>query len=493
MTEAAAGLALVAGLVFFDAFAGPRASSSPGLRSFAGTAVLLAAGTTLFGALLGLTGAWIVSAILVVMLAAALTLVSNIKRSVLGEPLVFSDFALVGAVFQHPQFYISALKRWQMALLAVGLVVLFALVAGFSTASLAARAAGLSLSAAGGAILAVLLRLDLWKALEFEPDPDRDVLRHGLVATTLAYWSRWRRQPDPDRCEHPAIAGRSNQLVVIIQCESFTDPADLFDDPSLALPGLEAARSMSLQSGRLNVSGFGAYTMRTEYGVLFGRGEDQLGMRRFDPFLTARGEASWALSNRLGHADWTSIFVHPHDLRFYGRHKLMPQAGFNRLVGEDAFAPPVSEEGRYVTDQAVCDKIFEIADNANGATMIYAVTIENHGPWPPDKPDKEEGQLRNGTAYLRLLRRSDAMLSRLLDRLPALGRPVTLCFFGDHRPSIPMVSEPGQASHTPYVIASFGPDGVPLKSSGEDEELTPAQLHHSILAAIDSWEGEGKQ
>lgn len=64
---------------------------------------------------------------------------------------------------------------------------------------------------------------------------------------------------------------------MIVQCESFTDPVTLFGDPALALPGLERARAMAWQSGRLLVSGFGAYTMRTEYGVLFGLPEEQLG------------------------------------------------------------------------------------------------------------------------------------------------------------------------------------------------------------------------
>jgi hypothetical protein len=450
-------------------------------------AVLLFAGMALFGAVLGVTGAWLVSAVLVVMFAAALTLVSNIKRSVLGEPLVFSDFALIGALFKHPQFYFSALARRQIILLIAGVFLLVALITGFSTTSLAVRSAGIVLIAASGATLAAMLRLDLWQAPVISPDPDRDVLRHGLIATTLVYWSRWRHQSDPPACHLPAIAAETNQLLVIVQSESFTDPADLFGAQSVILPGLEAARSMALQSGRLNVSGFGAYTMRTEYGVLFGRGEEQLGLRRFDPFLTAQGEASWALPHRLKRSHWTSVFVHPHDLHFYGRNDLMPAAGFDRLVGADAFAPPSAQTGRYVTDEAVCDKILELAELEHGATMIYAVTIENHGPWAPDK---DEDGLHNGAAYLRLLRRSDAMLLCLLDQLPHLGRPVTLCFFGDHRPSIPDVSEPSTSRHTPYVIASFGSDGIPLTRDSSIEDLTPAQLHHSILAAIGRSEGK---
>lgn len=481
MTELIAVFLLVAGLLIFDAFAAPRPSVGVIPRSAAGTGVLLLAGGVMFGGLLGLTGAWLASAIVVVILAGAVTLISNIKRTVLGEPLVFSDFALIGAVFKHPQFYVSALHRWQIAVLAAGAMLLLTVIAGLTTAAVAGRFVGLSLAGAAAVSLMIWLRQDRWKELEIAPDAERDVLRHGLTAVLLVHWRRWRRLSDPPPCEVPCIASTDGHLLIIVQCESFTDSAELFAEPALALPGLEAARAISLKSGGLQVSGFGAYTMRTEYGVIFGRSEDQLGLRRFDPFLTAKGEASWALPHRLSPDHWTSIFVHPHDLRFYGREELMPCAGFNDLIGEDSFASSPRDDGRYVADSAVSDKIFEIAAQAPGATMIYAVTIANHGPWPSAKP---EGEVRNGGQYLELLRRSDAMLSRLITELPTLGRPVTLCFFGDHRPSIPNVSEPGQARHTPYIIASFEPDGTPITSDMKDEDLTPAQLHHAILDTV---------
>src|SRR3546814_10576991 len=88
----------------------------------------------------------------------------------------------------------------------------------------------------------------------------------------------------------------------MVQCESYADPAELFDDPALVLPGLAAARASAWRQGRLLVSGFGAYTMRTEYGLIFGRDEADLGFRRFDPYLTAIGETSHALPIRLGRA-----------------------------------------------------------------------------------------------------------------------------------------------------------------------------------------------
>lgn len=487
MADAALVIALLMGVVMADAMASPRVHRPIPLRSLAGTCILLFAAALAFALALVATGAPHVSGAVVFALTAAVTLISNIKRKVLGEPLVFSDFALIGAVFRHPQFYFSALRPGQIALLGSGVAGLIAALSFLSSADLDPRLAGLALALGAGVGLGVLLRYLRGPDRGREADPEADVMRRGLVTSLLAQWYDWRISPDPEPCIAPPIHGQSRQLVVIVQCESFTDPVALFGDPALALPGLEAARSLAWQQGQLLVSGFGAYTMRTEYGVLFGRGEELLGVRRFDPFLTAHSEVSWALPNRLERSEWDSWFVHPHDMRFYGRDRLMPEAGFVALVGEDRFAAPEPHLGRYVTDAAITEKVLELAQDGARAGLIYAVTIENHGPWPPD----DEGAACEGAPYLNLLAHSDAMLTRLLDELPRLGRPAIVCFFGDHRPSIPGASEPGSERYTPYVLVRFASDGTPIPGSVMSQDLTPAELHHAILAAICLGEAEG--
>jgi phosphoglycerol transferase MdoB-like AlkP superfamily enzyme len=238
------------------------------------------------------------------------------------------------------------------------------------------------------------------------------------------------------------------------------------------------ARGDAWVHGRLLVPGFGAYTNRTEYGVIFGRDEDLLGFRRYDPFLTALGEASHALPARLARAGWRSLFVHPHDLGFYSRDTIMPAAGFAEMVGPDAFCMPAKGEHRYVPDAAIAGVIMERARSAAGPIFIHAVTIENHGPWPADS---------NGhrfTAYLRLVAKGDAMLARLTSEIAALRRPAILLFYGDHRPSISGLVDPGGDRDTPYVLLRFGADGALIRGSGQPRDLSPAQLHHLLADTI---------
>lgn len=435
--------------------------------------------TALFGLFLALCGSPAVALALALAGPALLTLASNAKNKMLGEPLLFSDLALVGAVFRHPQFYLSAVGRWQRAAVALTALALLAVLASLFVPRPGPHLAGAALLAAALATLALSLCMPPFDRIAVVPDAANDVRRHGLLPILLLYWWRWRRDAPPPPCpiDTRTAALDRPEIVVIIQCESFADPVDVFGNPALALPGLATAREQAVQYGNLNVSGFGAYTMRTEYGVLFGREEDALGFRRYDPFLTASDDISYALPRRVG-TDWRCVFLHPHDLRFYGRDRIIPAAGFAQLMGEDEFVPPQPADGRYVTDAAMADTILAAAHRAKGPTLLYAVTIENHGPWAPDH---SSGNDLVGS-YLRLAGHSDTMLTKLTDGLAALGRPALLVFFGDHRPSIPGASTPGGPRHTPYVMLRVDHE---TRSAGGARrvDLTPAGLHHAILEA----------
>ncbi|MCJ2184721.1 LTA synthase family protein, partial [Novosphingobium sp. 1949] len=130
-----------------------------------------------FGAFLALSGNPQVAAALALAMQAVLALASNAKRAVLGEPLLFSDLALIGALFRHPQFYFSALKAWQKR--AAGIVAL-ALLAGLVLLFVPAPAphlAGLGLALGGVLVLAGSLRLALARGLAARPDAEADLAR----------------------------------------------------------------------------------------------------------------------------------------------------------------------------------------------------------------------------------------------------------------------------------------------------------------------------
>lgn len=485
VTDTGLILALViVGAVLLDTFVRPRrARWLPVPRASAGGVWLLMLMTAaLFGTTLALSGNLWVAAALALALEALLVLASNAKRAMLGEPLLFSDLALIGAIFRHPQFYLSALREWQKMAIAVVAGLLFAALAWLFVPRVGPHLQGLAIAVVSMGLLLASLRLGPLSKAASTPRAETDVLRMGLLPSLLLYWLRWRATHDPAPIPETAGARQHGQpeLIIAIQCESFADPAELFGEHAFTLPGLAAARNMAFQWGDLHVSGFGAYTMRTEYAVLFGREEEDLGFRRYDPFLSAMSETSYALPRRLGTGIWRSLFLHPHDMRFYNRDRIMPEAGFAELVGEERFEPPAPGQGRYVTDAAMTREILALAADAREPTMLYAVTIENHGPWSSPEGSAVEALVQS---YRTLVGKGDAMLGDLTAGLRALRRPALLVFFGDHRPSIPGASMPGGDRHTPYVMLRFDENGEPVVGQNEKRDITPATLHHEILRA----------
>lgn len=469
-------LALFAGCVIIDALVRPRRKGVLAFRSVAGTTLLLLLASLPFGLFLALTGNPLAAMLLALGLVGLLTMVSNAKRALLSEPLVFSDLALIGAIFRHPQFYFSALSTGQKFGLMLMVPIVPALLYGAFQPDLLMHLAGVVLLLLCIVLLRLTLILPPWSQLATSPDHNADVGRHGLLPTIWLYWARWRASTDPAPPPPVAAAPFKDELAIVVQCESFADPVEIFGDSALELTGLREARGQALQWGNLKVSGFGAYTMRTEYGLLFGRSEEELGFRRYDPFLTARGETGFALPERIRASGWRSLFLHPHDMKFYNRNQIMPAAGFAELVAESQFRAPAPGEGRYVTDAAMTEVILELAQAAQHPTMIYAVTIENHGPW-----DAAAGEENLIAGYMHLVRKGDEMLARLKAELARLKRPATLVFFGDHRPSIPGVCPPSEERHTPYVVIRFDTDGEIMADAGERRDLTPAELHHRLL------------
>jgi len=451
------------------------------LRRMSGVAVHVLMVTGVFGLFLAIAGNSVVAAVLATGMVAVLAVASNAKHRMLGEPLVFSDLALLAAVVRHPRFYFTAVslrQRWLagVAALAAALV----LISQVSWSAPAHLTGGVLAGGAGIGLLFCLRSRWLVEAMR-APALEPDLRDYGLITTLLTYWLRWRETADPPAAV-PIQVNRSHhappEVIVVIQCESFADPVAITGDARHALPGLAAARAHAWRQGDLAVSGFGAYTMRTEYGVLFGRSEAALGFRRYDPFLSAHGETSHALSARLGGAGYRCTFVHPHDMRFYGRDRLMPASGFDQVIGLEAFASAPPQGGRYIDDRTLGTMLGDLVAGTAGPTFVYAVTMENHGPW-----HGEDGAAGELDSYLKHVRSSDAMLTDLTARLAADGRPALLVFFGDHRPSIPGVSMPGADRHTPYVMLRFGPGGTPI-GTGERVDVTPADLHHAVLACV---------
>ncbi|MCJ2084143.1 LTA synthase family protein [Methylobacterium sp. J-090] len=394
-----------------------------------------------------------------VLTVAILAVVSRLKRGVIGEPLVFSDFALLRQVPRHPELYYT--RPLTDPRMAGPILVSFCAVALWYRVEPAALPPEPSVAVVAVIALPLALwtltrlaghgSLGRWLAARFPaPALEADVARYGLPATILAYAARWRSLRSPGDWSPPQSCvplEAPDRVIVVVQLESFVDPVRLGGP---ALPVMEILRTRATQYGRLRVPAHGAYTMRTEHAVLTGSPPENLGFGVFDPYLAQGGDEPTSLARLARRAGFETVFVHPFHRDFFNRAAVVARLGFSRLVMEEAFAG-APRIGPYVGDVALAERVLAEIRARTAPLFLFCVTMENHGPW---KPGRLPGLDDPHAQYLHHVAHTGAAVERLIAGLE--GLPATLCVFGDHAPSLPNCRPGFGGTATDYAVLRFG-------------------------------------
>jgi hypothetical protein len=322
-----------------------------------------------------------------------------------------------------------------------------------------------------GAAAAMLRKL----APSGEPFADAERLGPFAMLVTHTVIARAERASRRAALCAPSIVGSSGERAVpliLVQCESFFDARRISPSlPSALLPGFNACCASAALSGRLEVPGWGANTMRTEFAVLTGIPESELGYDRFNPYYALARAPIASQVWRLRQAGYRTICMHPFDRRFFRRDLAMSALGFEQFLGRETIGG--SRVPPYYPDPDFARDILRMLDAHGPRTFIFAITMENHGPWPEKGPPIDPAiarlfdptELPQGTALLRYLdglRRSDEMLRILMEGLEERGSPGVLGFYGDHLPSLPQAFEHFgfDEPHSDYAIWP-GETGIP--------------------------------
>ncbi|WP_019904558.1 LTA synthase family protein [Methylobacterium sp. 77] len=425
-----------------------------------------------------------------ILTTAILVVVSRLKHAVIGEPLVFSDFALLRQVPRHPDlYYTRPLTDPRMAVPLGASLALVALWYGLEPTALPAEpsVAVVALIGLPFALLGLAGSLRSGSparrlASRFpRPDLEADCARYGLPATIIAYTLRWRTEPPTDRhgiASASASASASADpapVVVVVQLESFVNPTRL-DGP--ALPLMETIRRRALRYGRLTVPAHGAYTMRTEHALLTGDAPESLGFNRYDPYLSGGGDEPASLARLARSAGYATLFVHPFHRDFFHRAAVMRRFGFERLVMENDFAG-APRIGPYIGDEALAARILAEVEAAPKPVLVFAVTMENHGPWKPGRLDGIDDPLAQ---YLHHVVHTGRAVETLIAGLE--GRDAVLCVYGDHAPSLPTCRPGFGGTATDYAVFRFGaspsiPQRADLTADGLGRFLKTVIARHS--------------
>jgi hypothetical protein len=402
---------------------------------------------------------------------AGFTLTDYTMRQTLREPVVFSEMSELPQVFSHPHLYLPFAGPGLVlggAAAAVALALTLLVVEPpLWTARPVAAVVALALIAAGGWLVArpPLLGAAAGALRRLAPsgEPFADAAALGpfgmlIVHTIIARSERKARQLALAAPASPALVRAvgepASELrgpipggpIIVVQCESFFDARRLSPlIPRDLLAGFDACCASAALFGRLDVPAWGANTMRAEFAMLTGIPESELGYDRFNPYYALARVPIESQVWRLRRAGYRTICLHPFDRRFFRRDLAMPALGFERFLGRETLGgagkPP------YSPDPAFADDILRVLDESGPRTLIFAITMGNHGPWlakgPPLDPSVsglfDPAQVPGGAGLLRYLdglRGSDEMLRVLMAGLERRNSAALLAFYGDHLPSL---------------------------------------------------------
>jgi phosphoglycerol transferase MdoB-like AlkP superfamily enzyme len=417
----------------------------------------------------------IFSSLFVLITHAIFVVVSNAKYKALKEPLVFSDIVMFSQAFKYPRLYFPFLGWLPIIGAPVIIVAAIALVLRFESTS-ELNYFWLMLSLLMSIVLMYTMALKQTPCLNIA----QDIQQIGFIASLISYEILARQDTHKKQIENTLKntlwqkTKKNNkqqdiQDIVVIQSESFFDARRLH--PSIShhvLSNFDQCCAESLQYGCLNVSAWGANTMRTEFSFLSGIGFEEMGYYRFYPYHYMRHYQVATFASYLQQKGYYCICIHPHHAKFFGRARLFPQLGFDEFIDIVSFSE-TDKYGPYISDQAVSKKIIEILAlkrEDNKPCFIFAITMENHGPLHLEKAtaeDKEKyytGIQPNNTnelsIYLRHLNNADETIGDLMTTLKEHEKNTLFCLYGDHVPSMPAIyaETAFNDNRTDYVIWS---------------------------------------
>lgn len=228
--------------------------------------------------------------------------------------------------------------------------------------------------------------------------------------------------------------------IIMVMSESFWDPTLLpqtkfTPDP---MPHVRASRSGSMFSPE-----FGGMTANVEFEALTGFSNAFLPYGSIPYQQYVRGPVP-SLATFFRSEGYETTAIHPFEGWFWNRKSVYDAFGFDRFFSIENL-PPMKSRGPLVSDDSLTDEIIRRADTTERPFFTFAVSLQGHGPYEPNRYWDAKVQVESPVSYS--TRRSiqsyaegiadaDRSLKRLMDWASKRERPTVIVFFGDHLPPL---------------------------------------------------------
>lgn len=240
-----------------------------------------------------------------------------------------------------------------------------------------------------------------------------------------------------------AAASEKQPAVVVVMNETFADLSAFESiDESYGGPAFYNSISDAVMKGNAYVSALGGGTCNSEFELLTGSSMANLGKGVY-PYVLYDLSSSGSLAKQFAEFGYETTAIHPAEATNWRRDIVYKQLGFEKFIDIEAFSESDTLRD-LTTDKATYDLVLDILENDPDPQFIFNVTIQNHSGYdtgliPESMPlSFVEAAIGNEeiVEYLACIQQADADLEYFIRALSEIDRPVVLCFFGDHQPSL---------------------------------------------------------
>ncbi len=251
--------------------------------------------------------------------------------------------------------------------------------------------------------------------------------------------------------------------IIVVMSESFWDPSRL---PGVTLAPDPLAFTREHLSGHVFSPEFGGMTANVEFEALTGFSNAFLPYGSI-PYQQYVRHAAPTLASFLGSEGYETEAMHPFEGWFWNRAQVYKAFGFDAFRSVENL-PQMATRGTLVSDDALVGQIIARAETATKPLFLFAVTLQSHGPYEPDRYAQEtirvsgdvDAWTRGSIAtFSEGMHDADRSFRRLFEWAQKRDRPTVIAYFGDHLPPL------GPA----YVNTGFLADNVAPRSGPPDE------------------------
>jgi hypothetical protein len=272
-------------------------------------------------------------------------------------------------------------------------------------------------------------------------DPARyslDEIEKDILATLID-------EKGPDISD--SIHSQLQPNIIIIMNESFWD-LDQLPGVTLSPNPYEIFNSLKEESlfGRLEIPVFAGGTSNTEFELL-----SSVSTHMYEEGLMVFNNEIQgpiiSLASILRNQGYHSTGLHPFWGWFYHRNQLYSHFGFDEFITSEHINGS-SLKGYYISDDTTTDVIIDQLEKQEDPLFLYAVTMQNHGPYDDGRFDNidlditvsgenlDEIDQELLEVYGQSIHDAVNSLDKLIDYLKDSEEPSVVLFFGDHLPML---------------------------------------------------------